>query len=226
MNPSILTKDGQRGALWVEITLDSDGAILEQSWRQTGQAPRKKTTRYPADGTPVEERVAQLVKGYVDQGYAPSSLPDEVPLKWLTFSATLEEKDKQGLLDRVGLHWLCADITSDPSEFPASVGGFKVNYSVLGMPQISVSATSEIKDSWSDVELQRLATFLVTVDHEAKLVDGDEVLSLLKSVVSPGVRSGKWDPMLEGVLTQLGICSPPMKFTSVSQESSPYTACL
>jgi hypothetical protein len=226
VNPSILKKDGQRGDLWIEISVDPSGAVIEESWRETGQAPRKKRTQYPADGTPVEDRVNALVKAHIDQGYVPSELPDEVPLKWLTFSANLEDKDKQALIDRVGLHWLCADITSDPSQYPTSIGDWRINYAALGTAQISVSASVENADPWSDIELQRLATFLVTVDHEAKVVDGDDVLNLLKSVVGPGVRSGKWDRMCESVLTQLGICAPPVQFTSSVQESSPFAVCL
>jgi hypothetical protein len=226
VTPVILKKDGQRGDLWIEITLQPDGVIVEQAWRETGSAPRKRTTNYPPDGTPDQDRITARVKEHTDQGYVPSALPDDLELKWLTFSATLEESDKQALIERVGLHWLCADITTDPSSFPDMVGGFKVNYSALGTAQISVSATTEEKDPWSDVELQRLATFLVTVDHEAKVVDGDDVLNLLKSVVGPGVRSGKWDPMQERVLTQLGICSQPVKFTSAVQEDNPFAVCL
>lgn len=226
MTAAVLRKDGQRGTLYIRLTVSHDGAVIQESWRDTGKAPRKSTTRYVpnGDGQTPDELLAELVKRHLADGYTPTQLPESVPLIWLTFSAELDPANKGALMDRVGLHWLCTDITSDPSVFPTEVGGFPVAHSTMSS-SVTAQASAEGSDYWSDVQLQRLATFFVMVDSDAKLVRGDETMDLLRAVVSPGVRSGKWDPMLESVLVQLGICSAPVKFTAPPLASG-FTVCI
>lgn len=228
MKPTVLKKDGQRGVFWITLGSDSSGALIEQEWRDTGnRAPRKKTTRFPPGSWPstIEEFVAERTKMHLASGYVISELPPEVPLKVLTFSAVLEPDAIAPLLSRVGLLWLCTDITGDPSTLPDQVGEFPVSYSAMGNPQLTADVTVDGAAPWSNVDLQRVATFFVTVDADAKVVDGDTVSSALKTIVAPGVRNGTWDSMLESILVQLGICNAPVKI-SASTSATPFSVFL